>query len=208
LAPAVLVRRPDPSATANGIVTPEIERYLAQAEGQKTEMVEFIDGLSDPALAWREAPGRWSIAEHLAHLPRTIRPYLQALDDAAAHARRNGLLSQGPYRHGWIGTWFERTMEPPVRLRMPTLKRLVPEPAPHRDNALADSLQAQDEIIASLRAADGVDLGRARFQSPFARLLKLSIGAGYGVVLAHNRRHLWSMRRIARAWTAATTVSD
>jgi hypothetical protein len=44
--------------------------------------------------------------------------------------------------------------------------------------------------------ARGIDLGRARFSSPFARVFRLSLGTGFSVLLAHNRRHIWLIREV------------
>ncbi|MBI4410545.1 MAG: DinB family protein, partial [Gemmatimonadetes bacterium] len=61
---------------------------------------------------------------------------------------------------------------------------------------LADFRAAQGEVVASLRAAEGVDLGRAKLRSPFFKPLKLTAGQAFQVILAHTRRHIWHMRRV------------
>jgi hypothetical protein len=42
----------------------------------------------------------------------------------------------------------------------------------------------------------GVDLGKARFSSPFLRVVRLSLGTGLSLLLAHNRRHVWLAREV------------
>lgn len=166
------------------------------AEDQKREAERLVGRLSDAALAWRPKPGKWSALEHLAHLPRTTRPYLASIAESLERARADGLFGEPPFRGGLIGDWFARSMEPPPRFRTPTFRQLIPPREDTRQRALDDFLASQDELIASLRSAAGVDLGRARFRSPYARLLRLSVDQGYRVILGHNRRHFWHMARI------------
>jgi hypothetical protein len=169
---------------------------VRDAQAQKVEATRLVEAAAPAAFAWRPAPGKWSIGEHLAHVPKTTRPYVAALDAGLRRARRRGLLGSPPYRRGRIGEWFVASMEPPPRRRMPTLRRLVPAPPESAAAALADFLASQDELVASLASADGIDLGRGRMRSPFLPLLTLSLEQGYRAVLAHTRRHLWHMQRI------------
>ena len=39
-------------------------------------------------------------------------------------------------------------------------------------------------------------MGRVRFGSPFLPLLRFSLGTGFALILAHNRRHLWLMNEL------------
>lgn len=156
----------------------------------------MFEGLTDAQLGWRPTPDRWSIGEHMVHLALAARPYLDAIERSLAEAKAAGWLAPPPYRYGRIGEWFARTMEPPVRTRIRTTKRLVPAQPTARDAVLADFVAVQDQLVRSMESADGVDLGRATMRSPYMRLLKLSIGSAYRVLLAHNRRHLWHVRRV------------
>jgi hypothetical protein len=173
-----------------------VSLLVRDAEAQKLEAVRLVEAADAAAFAARPAPGKWSIGEHLAHIPKTTIPYVAALEAGLRQARRRGLVGAPPYRRGRIGEWFVASMEPPPRRRMPTLRRLVPVPPESADAALADFLASQDELLASLASAHGIDLGRGRMRSPFLPLLTLSLEQGYRVVLAHTRRHLWHMQRI------------
>ncbi len=133
------------------------------------------------------------------HLALTARPYLEAIDAAVEKARRRGRTSEGPYRRGALGRWFARTMEPPPRRSLPTLRRLVPPERPEVDEAHRALAEARDAFLASLRRAEGVDLGRAKLRSPFFPLLRFRASDAFHIVLAHNRRHLWHARRTVEA---------
>ena len=50
--------------------------------------------------------------------------------------------------------------------------------------------------LSCVESSRGLDLGKARFRSPFSSLVKLSLGTGIELLLAHNRRHVWLMREV------------
>ncbi|MBI4521781.1 MAG: DinB family protein, partial [Gemmatimonadetes bacterium] len=184
------------SQTGRAGVRGEWAEYVRQAELQKREVTELVAPLSEARLHWRTAPNKWSVGEHLNHLPKTIRPYLATIDAAVEQARARGWSGSGPYaRGGRIAEWFVRSMEPPVQTRMKTLKRLVPQAREPRERLVADFSAAQDELIACANRAAGVDLGRATLRSPYLWLLKLTVDQAFRVMLAHNRRHIWHIRQ-------------
>ena len=47
-----------------------------------------------------------------------------------------------------------------------------------------------------LRQANGVDLAKARVQSPANRWVRLDLGAGFALMVAHERRHLWQAQQM------------
>jgi len=175
---------------------PELAGYARQAREQRQEIAGLVEMLADAQLWWRPGEGRWSIGEHVDHLPRAAAAYHTAIDAAIERARAAGWLAAGPYRHGWIGTWFRRSMEPPVRVRVRTLPSLEPVAARPKAALLEDYLRAHREFDALLLRADGVDLARARLRSPLLKLLRLSVGQALAVLLAHERRHAWHMRKV------------
>jgi hypothetical protein len=46
-------------------------------------------------------------------------------------------------------------------------------------------------VVKRLEAANGLDLGRVKFVSPLASVLKMNLLAPFAVIAAHQRRHLW-----------------
>ncbi|MCH2471583.1 MAG: hypothetical protein MK486_16450 [Gemmatimonadetes bacterium] len=113
-----------------------------------------------------------------------------------AKSRRQGRLSYGPYRHPWFGRWFTNTMEPPPKRRMPTTKGMVPDPDLDGSEVGPKFARIQDDLSQLMDDAWGVDLGKARFSSPFLRVVRLSLGTGLSLLLAHNRRHVWLAREV------------
>lgn len=177
----------------------QIADLVDEVERQTGEILGLVGDLAPKAFGWRPEPDRWSIGEHVEHISLTDRPYLAAIDESVRRAREAGWSGAGPYRGGFVGRWFIRTMEPPPRRRMPTLKRLEPPTDLEREPVLVELQAVQEATITSLRAAEGVDIGRAKIRSPFFRLLKLPVIQAFEVMLAHTRRHIWLMREVMDA---------
>lgn len=176
-----------------------LDGYRDGLNRQTREVEELVSGLSDDQLEWRPEPEKWSVGEHVVHLARTNRPYLEAIRETLAEARDRGLTGRGPFRKPWLAEWVVKAMEPPPRLKVPTMKELVPEPGLPIDRVLEVWRESQSALLASVDDAEGLDLGRARMRSPFLPLLKLTADQAYRAVLAHNRRHIWHARRTMEA---------
>ncbi len=79
---------------------------------------------------------------------------------------------------------------------------MIPVRATDLDDLAAEARRQAREVSELLGGAErggrprGVDLGRVRFRSPFFALLRFSLGAGFEMLLAHDRRHLWLAREV------------
>jgi hypothetical protein len=176
----------------------DLDAVLSEISRQAGEARELAGGLSLGALNWQPSEGKWSVGGHLAHMVILNTPYLGALERAIGEARAGSRFSDGPYRHGWFGPWFARSMEPPPKRRWKTAPAMVPDPSVQGD--IVDSFAAcQEELARIVELGRGVDLGRTRISSPFMKLMRFSVGAAYGVLLAHNRRHLWLIREVMQS---------
>ncbi len=176
---------------------PELAEHLEQIETQNTEVSELTERLTQVQFDWRPGPDRWSVGEHLAHLTLTNRPYLEAIGPALSAARAAGWTGRGPFRYGWLGNWFARSMEPPPRMRVRTARRLEPHAGRTKEEVAREFAVTQEMLARAIREADGLDLRRASIRSPFLKVFKLSVGQAFNVLMGHNRRHLWHIRQIA-----------
>ena len=170
-------------------------------------------GLSHSQLNWREAPGRWSVAECLAHLNYSVSKVFPALDETIARARARHLTGSGPFHYGWFSRMMARSMEPPPRFKMRSPKLFRTVPAEYEPGELLRAFVAVREQLADrVRAADGLDLKRAIITSPANRLIRMPLGAYLAFLLAHERRHTWQARGVraageAAGWPAATQTA-
>ena len=102
--------------------------------------------------------------------------------------------------HGRFFVWY---VEPPPKMRFPAPRALLPTNDSDAGCALSGYLRSQAAMLGRVVAANGVDLRRARFQSPFTRLVKMDLLALFSVWTAHERRHLEQLRRVTKTMASA-----
>jgi len=171
----------------------------ARVEEQKNEVTELLSEGDSEHASWRPDEGSWSLVGHVAHMTIVNAPYLDSIHAALNGARSaGGPVSDGPWRHSAISTWFVRQNQPPPKRRIKTFKKMVPDLGTTPEAALTDFLSAQDRLLAAVRGSGGLDLGRIRFGSPFLGLLRLSAGTALGLLVAHTDRHIWLMHEVNR----------
>lgn len=170
----------------------DIDRLVTEAERQAAEVEAAFSALDSEALTWRADETKWSVTGHVAHISIINHDYLGRIAETIAAARaRGGPMSDGPYRHPWFGRWFARSMEPPPKKRMKTLKAMIPDPGVDPATERARFVELQGRMVELLNEARGLDLGKVRFSSPYMVLFRFSLGAGFVMLQAHARRHLW-----------------
>jgi hypothetical protein len=181
-------------------LAPELDAFRREFEAIAADAQALTAQLSDAQFYWSPSPDRWSVAQCLEHLNVTARAYLPALDSSIASAKKWGVYGSGPFRYGWLGPWFVSQLEPPPRRRFKAPKPFQPTPrsAPPRKRAdIEAAFQAyQVQFVDRLRQAHGVDLAKAKVQSPASRWIRFPLGCGFAVMSAHERRHLWQARQL------------
>lgn len=187
----IVAMGPGPLALA-----PEIEAFRQQFEQISLDADALAAPLRDDQFSWSPAPDRWSIGDCLDHLNATARMYLPRLDEAIADAIRKGLYGSGPFRYAWLGRVFVRVSEPPPRLRFRTRAGIAPAPNRPRQEVMAALRAYQVQYVDRLRQANGLDLARATVKSPIAPWLRISLGSGFALMTAHERRHVWQAKQV------------
>lgn len=187
------------TTTAPTELSPLLRGCLDQLAAIRREAAELTDGVSDAQFGWRPEPGKWSMGQIVDHLNVSGRSYTDALSPALAHARARGSADRGDFRPSLVGGIMVWSMEPPPRLRLKAPRIYRPAdggPALDRERELADWRALHDAVEERIRAAAGLDLRRTRIVSPVTRLVRMNAGDALALVLAHERRHLWQMRRL------------
>jgi hypothetical protein len=185
--------------------TPDIKDLEDQLDAAERDARALVADLAEERGGWRTETGSWSVAECLDHLATTNRVYLHAMKEPAIRARKQGRFRQCPAAPGFVGCWFVRAMEPPVKapFRMKAPRIVEPRAAPPLANAFASFRTSQDEVRAFLREYADLDLAGVRFPNPFVRGIRFSLATGLHVITAHERRHMWQAWRVRRAAEAA-----
>jgi DinB family protein len=179
-------------------LNPELQNIRQQVDANSQRMQELCVGLSETQLAWRPAERKWSIAENLMHLERTAQIFFPIIDRAIEGARRDGRLSNGPFKLGFMGKLFVKYSEPPPKIRLSApkpLRVLLEGPAA---DALPRFLASQEQFKVRLESANGVNIARVRITSPFASFVKMSLFALFSVFPAHERRHVWQASNVRK----------
>lgn len=178
---------------------PDLQDIDDQLHAADREARTLVVDLDDAQANWQPGGGAsWSVAQCLDHLAVANGVYLAAMDAAVQRARGRGRLRRGPVRPGVFAGLFLRSLEPPVRRRTRNPRIITPTSALPRDEALARFLRSQDAARLLLASSVDVDLS-VRFANPFVPGLRFRVHAGFLILAAHERRHLWQMRRVRSA---------
>jgi hypothetical protein len=94
---------------------PDIKDLEDQLDAAERDARALVADLAEERGGWRAETGSWSVAKCLDHLARANRVYLQAMKAPAIRAHEQGRFRRGPATPGFVGRWFVRTMEPPVK---------------------------------------------------------------------------------------------
>jgi hypothetical protein len=168
------------------------------------EAADLCAGLSEEQISRSLRPGRWSIAQNLAHLRTTTLVLLPTVDLALAESRKLKLYSPGPFglsRYGRLLVWQMDSM-PMIKLQAPKVIRpqLLNSPALELEHFLISQVAMRQRI----EDADGLNLTALRFPSPLARYLRLNLLEFFSVLNAHSRRHLRQANKVRLALLGPT----
>jgi hypothetical protein len=188
-------------------LSPELETFRESFEQIANEADALAGALTNEQFNWRPPSGGWSVAQCIEHLNATARQYLPRFDEGIAEAIRRGLYGEGPFRYRWLGRKMVQSQEPTTKRKFKAAKAFLPPPSRPRQESMAAFRAYQVQFIDRLRQANGLDLSRARIRSPVVSWLRLQLGLGFALMVAHERRHLLQARNVINdpAFPAATT---
>jgi hypothetical protein len=178
-------------------LAPEIDEFRNQFEQLSADADALTAPVTDEQFTWRPGVDAWSIAECLDHLNATARVYLTALDEGISDAIRRGVYGEGPYKYNWLGRLSVQFSDTRVRLKAPD--DVKPGAGRTRREILAAFRAYQVQYVDRLRQANGIDLARARVRMPASSWIRIPLGSGFAVMIAHARRHLLQAKRVSEA---------
>lgn len=170
--------------------------WRAQLVDLRSEILGLVLGLADHQVNWSPGAGRWSIAECVDHLSSTNAAVTPRLRAALFAGRRKGRTGTGPFAYGRLGRYFLEQTAPPPRRRLRAASKY--QPPGERMGALvaADFARTQDDLLAALAEAEGLDLARIQARSPALWVLRLPVGIWFASLAAHEARHLLQARAV------------
>jgi hypothetical protein len=173
------------------------DSVLRQLSDSEESAAKLILGVSPAQASWQAEPGKsWNIWQCLHHLVLTNRIYTAAIMQAVMKGGPSGRTAAEGISPGWFGRWFISQLEPPARRRIKTLPGMNPPAQGNLEQAQREFAASHEEVREVLKHWDNVDFNQARFHSPFASLLKFTVGTGLLIITAHDRRHLWQAERM------------
>lgn len=178
------------------VLPPDLAALCEPLVAADREAQALVVDLDDARANWQPRGGAgWSVAQCLDHLAAANATYVAAMAGAVARARARGWLRRGPVRPGFFGALFVRDLEPPVRHRRRNPRIINPTSALPVGEALARFLRSQEAVRGLLDEAKDLDLS-VRFANPYVPGLRFRLQAGFLIVGAHDRRHLWQARQV------------
>lgn len=175
----------------------ELQETVRQFHELKRRFEATTGALSLEQFNWRPATDRWSIAQNLDHLNREAREQAPVVEALIERGHRESLFGEGPFRHPWFGNWYIGFLEPPYKVKVPTLQRFVPPSTLTFEEVVPEFMEWHDRFIAIAHQANGLHLSRLRAKLTYLNhgMPKLSLGQWLRYLAAHERRHLWQMER-------------
>ena len=154
-----------------------------------------------PADAWSRRPGigQWSPAECVAHLNLTSEAMLPLVHAGLAEAGDGRRRAASRYRRDPVGWLIWKVTTPSGRLRTRTVPAFVPSVEKPPEALLADFERLQADVIACVRAADGLPIDHIKLMSPFDARVKYNLFAAFTIIARHQHRHLLQAERAAGA---------
>jgi len=156
----------------------------------------LIDAVSADQLTRRPHPGKWSIAECLAHLNMTAATVQKSMALGIEQAKQEKRFGSGPFSIGPKGRLMVWIAEPPPKFRISAPKNVRP-PAAIDDplQVLPAFMKAQDEWERLMREQEGLDLAGIKVgQGAF----RMRLAAALPWMMAHQRRHLLQAENVKR----------
>jgi len=160
-------------------------------------------GLDARMWATRPAPGKWAISECITHLNITSERFIPLFDDAIRDGRARKLVANGPYGKGLIGWALVRFSEPPYKIKTKTTAAFIPVNGEPMTDTLERFDYLQLEVQVRIDRSAGLALDRLRLVSPFDSRIKYNLYAGFCLLAAHQRRHLWQAEQVKQRLTSA-----
>src|SRR6185436_20021567 len=113
------------------VLVTEIDANISHAQS-------LVAGLSHAQFYWRPEPGRWSIAQCLAHLNTVNGGDLGALRAAIEAGKERKQIGEGPFTYGFFSRKFVASMDAPAKRRFKAPKYYEPPPEADPGETLAE----------------------------------------------------------------------
>jgi hypothetical protein len=176
-----------------------------QIDESRRRAHELVSTLTAEQIARRPDPGKWSIAECLAHLNITAATVQKLMARGIEQAKQEKRFGGGPFSIGPKGRLLIWIAEPPPKFTIRAPKNVRPPTV--IDNplqVLPQFLHAQDEWERLMREQEGLNLVKIKVgQGAF----RIRLAAVLPWMMAHQRRHLLQAENVKRQIFSAASIA-
>jgi hypothetical protein len=187
------------SASVPPTYAADLDVLASMAKAVCDDARQLVAGLNDAQFNWKPTPHRWSIAQCLKHLVLTGTMAANEQEATIAQLRQKNKRSDGPYAYRGIpakmGSMLMGGVEPPVKKKFKTAKKVVPASHHERDALLKEFLAVYGRLGQLVTEAKGLDLGAGRVGLPVP-FFSIRLGQSIPFEIAHARRHLWQAHQV------------
>ncbi len=169
-----------------------LEELTALTLRLKEEAVVFLEKDLDQ-LNHKRTKESWSALECIDHLVQYGDFYIEELNRSIRETKSAPVEK---YKVGWLGNYFAKMMIPEAGMKtLKSPKDKVPRGSSFGFSVLHDFIKQQDELVAILKKAKQVHLGKAKCSITLSKMVKLKLGDTLRFVIYHNWRHVEQAKR-------------
>lgn len=176
------------------------EWFNHQYREAKEEAKNFVGPLESETFTRKPSPETWSIAECYDHIIRYNEIYLDQIDRGLKKAEIS--YEEEVYNPGFLWKRIFKWLEPPYKRKIGTLAPFDPADAAelNKEQVLDGFLRIQDQYLLRLQEAreHSIDLGSKTARNPVFSFIRMRLSECFGVVDAHQRRHLWQAEQVLK----------
>lgn len=187
-----------------------ITGYIPQIRAIKAKTNHLFSSLDEDELQSVPNKGGWSIQQCFQHLTKAGNLYANQVQYVLDEA--SDLDEQGTCNKRFLQRLFIRIMEPPYRFHLKAPKKFKPKAQNGRSfESPAETIEAfqdlQSHFIGQIKELHQGNKADAMSHSPLTKSLSLSMCELFGVVCAHERRHIWQAEIILQKRRAEEAIT-
>lgn len=175
-------------------------QLLNQLEADTRQLIVFAHFLQqEPSslLLQNPEPGKWSIAQVVAHLNGYGGYYLPLLEKEMFNSKRPALAE---FKPGWLGNYFTKLMLPgkdgKIGKKMQAPKDRRPPTNLNPKEVFATFLAHQQQLLDLLEKAKTKNMEAIRIPISINRFIKLKAGDTFRFLVAHQQRHFYQIKNV------------
>jgi len=176
------------------------EWFISQYQEAKEEVKTFFEQLEPEVFNRKPSADIWSIAECYDHIILYNNHYLDQIDKGLKKAEIS--YEKEVYKPGFLWKRIFKWLEPPYNRKIGTLAPFDPADTDelNKNEVLDRMLGIQDQYLLRLQEARerSIDLSSKTARNPVLSFIRMSLSECFGVVDAHQRRHLWQATQILK----------